>query len=239
MYAAPDDTIPKRPTFGVKQPSVHHFLYPFCTYSVHTLHSTRAPDDHSFFACISTPRKVYLMERTFPVPPSPVSKKTFVIAGILVTVYGLDELRCNIKHVASLYLLHPRLQTQTCMEHLAASSIRACNSRLLQNKIGDTSIGLIAVTFDQRNHGSRQVKKLANEDWRSGNGTHAQDMFSVFHGTAVDVSLLITHLSSYIFPTSNHTITTNMVCGVSLGGHGAWVSNLLYDRRIRLNMARC
>lgn len=158
--------------------------------------------------------------------------KTFAIAGILVTVYGLDELSSNVKLVASLYLLHPRLQTQTCMEHLAASSIQGWNYLLQQSKTGDTSIGLIAVSFDQRNHGSRQVKKLANEDWRSGNGTHAQDMFSVFHGTAVDVSLLITHLSSYIFPTSNHTITTNLVCGVSLGGHGAWVSNLSHDRRI-------
>lgn len=155
-----------------------------------------------------------------------------------MTVYGLDELSCNIKHVASLYLLHPRLRTQTCMEQLAASSIQGCNSRLQQSKTGDTSIGLIAVTFDQRNHGSRQVKKLANEDWRSGNGTHAQDMFSVFHGTAVDVSVLITHLSSYIFPTSHHTIITNLVCGVSLGGHGAWVSNLLHDRPSLLNVAR-
>lgn len=168
--------------------------------------------------------RFHMMERTFPVPPSPVSKKTFAIAGILVTVYGLDELSCNVEHVASLYLLHPRLQTQTCMEQLAASSIQGWNYRLQQSKTGDTLIGLIAVSFDQRNHGSRQVKKLANEDWRSGNATHAQDMFSVFHGTAVDVSLLITHLSSYIFPTASHTITTNLVCGVSLGGHGAWVS---------------
>lgn len=171
------------------------------------------------------------MERAFPVPTSPVSKKTFAIAGILVTVYGLDELSCNVKHVASLYLLHPRLQTQTCMEQLAASSIQGWNYRLHQGNNGDTSIGLIAISFDQRNHGSRQVKKLANEDWRCGNETHAQDMFSVFHGTAVDVSLLITHLPSYIFPTSNHTITTNLVCGVSLGGHGAWVSNLSHERR--------
>lgn len=148
-----------------------------------------------------------------------------------MTVYGLDELSCNNKLVASLYLLHPRLQTQTCMQQLAASSIQGWNCRLQQSQTGDTSIGLIAVSFDQRNHGSRQVKKLANEDWRSGNETHAQDMFSVFHGTAVDVSLLITHLSSYIFPTSNHTVTTNLVCGVSLGGHGAWVSYLSHDRR--------
>lgn len=88
------------------------------------------------------------------------------------------------------------------------------------------SIGLIVVSFDQRNHGSREANKLANEEWISGNKTHAQDMFSIFHGTSIDVSLLITHISTYLFPMSNHTITMNMVCGISLGGHGGWVSCL-------------
>jgi hypothetical protein len=40
--------------------------------------------------------------------------------------------------------------------------------------------GLIAVAFDQRNHGARMVDPLANEAWRQGNPRHAQDMFSIF-----------------------------------------------------------
>ena len=40
--------------------------------------------------------------------------------------------------------------------------------------------GLIAVSFDQRNHGSRKIDELANQDWRSGNERHAQDMFSIY-----------------------------------------------------------
>ncbi len=41
-------------------------------------------------------------------------------------------------------------------------------------------IGLVAVTFDQRNHGTREVDPLSNEAWRSGNKQHAQDMFSIY-----------------------------------------------------------
>ena len=164
------------------------------------------------------------MATTYSALPLAVSKKTFTIAGILTTVYGLDDLNQSINDVACLWLLHPRLQTQSCMEPLAASNINEWNARLQRRKGDKASIGLVAVSFDQRNHGSREVDQLANQTWRSGNETHAQDMFSIFHGTAVDVSLLITYISSYIFPTSNHTITTNLVCGVSLGGHCAWVS---------------
>lgn len=153
-----------------------------------------------------------------------VSKKSFAIAGILTTVYGLEELSEDIKNVACLWLLHPRLQTQACMEPLAVSNINGWNLRRGQRKKNELNIGLVAVSFDQRNHGSREVNELANETWRSGNARHAQDMFSIYHGTSMDVSLLITYISSYIFPKSNYTITTHFVCGVSLGGHSAWVS---------------
>jgi pimeloyl-ACP methyl ester carboxylesterase len=30
------------------------------------------------------------------------------------------------------------------------------------------------------------------------------------------------YISSYVFPMSEHTVSTNMVCGISLGGHAAW-----------------
>ncbi|MCJ1266188.1 hypothetical protein MMC22_006071 [Lobaria immixta] len=171
------------------------------------------------------------MANTYPVLPPTVSKKTFTIAGILTTVHGLDELNRSIKNVACLWLLHPRLQTQECMEPLAASNIHEWNRRLQRRKKDEVLIGLIAVSFDQRNHGSREINKLANETWKSGDERHAQDMFSIFHGTTVDVSLLITYLSSYIFPMSEHIITDNMVCGVSLGGHSAWQC-ILHDARI-------
>ncbi len=79
------------------------------------------------------------------------------------------------------------------------------------------------MAFDQRNHGSREVDKLANEAWIHGNPNHAQDMFSIFHGTAVDTSLLMDHLGSYVFSTQGEpVIEQHFVLGISLGGHAAW-----------------
>ena len=46
---------------------------------------------------------------------------------------------------------------------------------------------------------------------------------SVFHGTALDTSLLIDHLGSYIFHgPDGPVIEQNLVLGISLGGHAAW-----------------
>lgn len=105
--------------------------------------------------------------------PSSASSKTFHIAGILTTVYGLDELSPESKSISCLWLLHPRLQTKETMEQTASRSINEWNKRPTSEK----RVGLIAVAFDQRNHGSREVNAHANGAWRDGNVTHAQDMF--------------------------------------------------------------
>lgn len=161
-----------------------------------------------------------------PIPPTPISSKTFHIAGILTVVYGLKELPATCKSVSCLWLLHPRLQTKHIMEHVASSCISDWNQRPSSDR------GLIAVSFDQRNHGSREVVPLANEAWRQGNETHAQDMFSIFHGTAMDTSLLIDHLESYIFHgPDHHSIDQHLVMGISLGGHAAW-QVLFNDERV-------
>lgn len=189
-------------------------------------------------------------------PGPSVSKKQFTIAGILTTVYGLDELTTHpsITEVACLWLLHPRLQTQACMEPLAAACLTHFYDRLDSPSAHDDPTppkrGLIAVAFDQRNHGSREVNPLANESWRTGNPLHAQDLFSSYRasllpstrdsspqltphpvGTALDTSLLIDHLASYIFPASTHTLADNLVLGISLGGHAAWTL-ILSDPRL-------
>ncbi|MCJ1471496.1 hypothetical protein MMC13_000135 [Lambiella insularis] len=168
---------------------------------------------------MSTPNP---LEKTHAQSPSSVSKKTYVIAGILTTVYGLDELSEGTQNVACLWLLHPRLQTQACMQPVAFSAINHWNQRMKHRQDVGHLQGLIAVSFDQRNHGSREIDPLANESWKSGNKKHAQDMFSTFHGTSLDTSQLLTYLPSYIFPRSERFITTNLVLGISLGGHAAW-----------------
>ena len=187
------------------------------------------------------------MASTYPSAPRAISKETHCIAGILTTVYGLQELPKEIHEVACLWLLHPRLQTQACMEPIASSTIHEWNERQRATKRKDRTIGLIAVSFDQRNHGTREVDTLANEAWRSGNSRHAQDMFASYRpsptqlpsptsipanthppdGTAIDTSHLLTYLPSYI-PLN---ITRHLVLGISLGGHAAWHC-LLHDPRI-------
>jgi hypothetical protein len=126
---------------------------------------------------MATPNPIHF---TFPIAPPPVSKKVFTISGILTSVFGLDELPPHPSEVSCLWLLHPRLQTQACMDPIAASVIGDWNKRLRENSSKEPGKGLIAVSFDQRNHGSREVDKIANEAWRGGNERHAQDMFSAY-----------------------------------------------------------
>ncbi|CZT41318.1 uncharacterized protein RSE6_01041 [Rhynchosporium secalis] len=148
-----------------------------------------------------------------------VSSKSICIAGIDTEIFGLDELSPNTNLVSCIWLLHPRLQAKEIMAGVAASCINMWN----QNPEPDKCVGLIAVAFDQRNHGGRKVQDLANQAWREGNATHAQDMFSIYHGTALDTSLLIDHLGSYIFlGPDDPAVTQHLVMGISLGGHAAW-----------------
>lgn len=154
-----------------------------------------------------------------------VSAQTFTIAGILVTVHGLKEIPANATSIACLWLLHPRLQKKETMAPIAGQVISTWNARAPSGRVSRSHLskGLIAVAFDQRNHGSREVDKLHNEAWRQGNPRHAQDMFSCYHGTATDTSHLLDHLESYIFTKSNGPkITQNLALGISLGGHATW-----------------
>lgn len=151
----------------------------------------------------------------------PASWKRFNISGILTTVYGLDELH-NKSDIACLWLLHGRGDTQDSMAFLAGAFLGAWAAKRSQGQPA-----LICVAFDQRNHGSRMVDPRANESWKAGNPTHAQDMFSIFSGTASDVSTLITHLPSYLLLRPSQHIC----CGISLGGHATW-QLILRDPRV-------
>ncbi|KAF1962436.1 hypothetical protein CC80DRAFT_160974 [Byssothecium circinans] len=172
------------------------------------------------------------LQSTHTTPPPAISTQTHTIAGILTHVHGLSELPPSTTSVACLWLLHPRLQTAETMLPIAASILHAWNSRIAGTQNINPPKGLIAVSFDQRNHGTRLVDKLHNEAWRQGNPRHAQDMFSCLHGTATDTSHLLTYLESYIFHTPDSPrITQHLVLGISLGGHAAWHC-ILSDPRI-------
>lgn len=160
----------------------------------------------------------------------PTSKHTHTIGGIICEVYGLDDLPSDVTTVSCLWLLHPRLSKKELMEPIAHLCISAWNDKLAHVR-GAARQGLIAVAFDQRNHGTRLVDKLANQAWLQGNPRHAQDMFSVFQGTALDCSQLISYLSAYVFPGDERSLTAQYVLGVSLGAHAAW-HVVMHDERV-------
>ncbi|KAL5043407.1 hypothetical protein BDW71DRAFT_119833 [Aspergillus fruticulosus] len=166
-----------------------------------------------------------------------ISRKVFSIAGIQTTVFGLDELHSQASEIACLWLLHPRLATIERMVPIATAVINDWNKRIQEGRAGSSKSikGLIAVAFDQRNHGTRLVDPLCNESWKKGNPRHAQDMFSIFQGTARDASLLIDYLPTFVFPKTDRQITENLVLGVSLGGHAAW-SCILHEPRISVGV---
>ncbi len=95
----------------------------------------------------------------------PVSIKTFHIAGILTDVYGLDELSPQSTSISCLWLLHPRLQTKEWNANVAYNAINYWNEK----PASERQVGLIAVSFDSRNHGTREVSSKANETWKEGN----------------------------------------------------------------------
>ncbi|EFX01531.1 hypothetical protein CMQ_6473 [Grosmannia clavigera kw1407] len=159
--------------------------------------------------------------------PAPVSVRTLHIAGILVDIYGVDELPPDVQAVTVLWLHHPRLRARDDMAAMAAQAVHAAARPVPR-------AGLIAAAFDQRNHGSRAASDPANDAWREGNPRHAQDMFGLVRGTVVDTSLLIDLLGAYaedlfagLTAPDSVCIAAHMVLGVSLGGHSAW--QLMFD----------
>ncbi|KAF3199116.1 hypothetical protein TWF192_008542 [Orbilia oligospora] len=161
------------------------------------------------------------------VSASTISKQKHYIAGIEVTIYGASEVAQSATSVACLFLLHPRLETLTYVEPIALRCLQAHHESSAQPERG-----LIVASFDQRNHGTRLVSTKANEAWRSGNELHAIDMFGIYQGTSQDVSLLIDHVPSYVFPDGDKTVDGWLCAGVSLGGHATWLS-LVNEPRVK------
>lgn len=111
------------------------------------------------------------------------------MAGLLVDVYGLADLPATANRVSCLWLHHPRMQSKEYMADIAARCIGAWNSTAART--GDGTRGLIALAYDQRNHGTRLVDEKANGAWREGNEMHAVDMFGVVQGMVTDQSGLL------------------------------------------------
>lgn len=137
----------------------------------------------------------------------------------------IESFKADEKHseipVNVLYLVHHRQGDYSYTE--------AVGERIVSEYSKDAKVPLIAVTFDIANHGSRKVNDLANEDWKSGNETHALDMISCIDLTINDVKLIMDFLPSYLdldahvcpkLKEDNISIKfRNILSGYSLGGH--------------------
>lgn len=153
-----------------------------------------------------------------------VSKVTLPVAGLYVDIYGLSELPPDASAISCLWLHHPRLGTKDRMTAIASRALSAWHQRQ------SSSRGLIAVAVDQRNHGTRKISDAANQAWKQGNRTHAQDMFGIVSGMVADTALLIDSLEGYIFGNgtyatsagSTRRVDQHLALGVSLGGHSVW-----------------
>ena len=91
-----------------------------------------------------------------------------------------------------------------------------------------SQMGFNIIAVEQRNHGKRLIDKNANMS----NINMAVDMYSIFIGTAMDISLLIDAL----FIKYNFTPTKIGVSGISLGGH-ATIMAMNLDKRIDVGVA--
>lgn len=92
--------------------------------------------------------------------------------------------------------------------------------------------GLIAIAYDQRNHGTRLVDDRVNGSWREGNENHAVDMFGGIRGMVVDQGLLIDVVEGCLWPRGEKRVDQHLGLGVSLGGHSVW-ELMFADRRVR------
>lgn len=147
------------------------------------------------------------------------------MAGLLVDVYGLDELPADRASLPTtcLWLLHPRTRTRSHMMDIASRSLAAWHAA---ESSAARSRGLIALAFDMPNHGSRLVSAAANEAWDRGNETHAVDMLSMVKGAVADMAGLMDVVQAYLGVRAD----AHVCLGWSLGGHSAWQAWMGEDR---------
>lgn len=80
-----------------------------------------------------------------PEPPA-VSVKTLAVTGIMVDVYGLEELPPGLTHVSVLWLHNPRLGTKERMAPMAQRAVSEYNA----TKQAASTRGLIAAAFGKK-----------------------------------------------------------------------------------------
>ncbi|KAL2266277.1 hypothetical protein VTJ83DRAFT_5629 [Remersonia thermophila] len=172
---------------------------------------------------------------TLPPPPT-VSLRTINMAGLPVDVYGLADLPPGVTRVSCLWLHHPRTRDRAHLADTAARCVGGWYARKGTSAAAAPTRGLVALAYDQRNHGSRLVDEQANGSWRDGNPTHAIDMFGGIMGMVGDQKGLLDLVEGYLFPDSRVKIDQHIALGVSLGGHSVW-QLMMADPRVTVGVA--
>ncbi|GEQ71709.1 hypothetical protein JCM33374_g5395 [Metschnikowia sp. JCM 33374] len=164
---------------------------------------------------------------------SKFSERKIFLGGISCYLYNSDVLASYVQQLNGqpeapdsiqinvLYLIHHRGGDYTYMRGVA--------SKLLTQVSNSSDAPIIAVTFDTRNHGEREIEKLRNAGWKSKNETHAMDMVSCIDGGVQDIKLVMDYLGGYL-NLERHLSRTlkdngvkiqfnNILSGYSQGGH--------------------
>lgn len=162
---------------------------------------------------METPDDPAYVTKGLPPPPN-VSMTTIPMAGLLVDVYGLDELPSSPSiPITCFWLLHPRTRTRARMRDIACRVLHAYHQTPSASRRG-----LIALAFDMPNHGTRLVSDKANGTWSKGNDTHAIDMLGMVKGGRADMTGLMDVVGGYV----GRRVDGHVCLGWSLGGHAAW-----------------
>lgn len=72
-----------------------------------------------------------------------MSMKTIAVTGILVDVYGIEEVPSNLTHVSVLWLHNPRMGNKERMAHLAQRAVSEYN----RTRAEGSTRALIAAAF--------------------------------------------------------------------------------------------
>ncbi|KAK9761212.1 hypothetical protein K7432_014050 [Basidiobolus ranarum] len=152
-----------------------------------------------------------------------ISKTEYLIAGLEVSVFGLEELKKvdEPNEVAAVFVLHGRTGCAAQLDFLSSRVVAESQTTTGHSRI-------ITISFDQRNHGTRLKDSIKNLGWseEQGNVQHELDMWSIQYGTSRDVLYLIDILPMYL----GLDISKWGICGVSLGGHATLISMELEPR---------
>ncbi|KAG0700573.1 Alpha/Beta hydrolase protein [Suillus ampliporus] len=173
------------------------------------------------------------------------SKQTLIVGGLIVDVYSHPSATDPTIPIHALFFLHGR--TGFAQNRDVVTTVKAIFDANYGSAVAASprTKDLIMVAFDHRNHGTRLVSEQRNSRWSEdpakNNDQHAYvrniiaytlihttifsvDLYTMQTGSAQDVSFLIDHLPSFLYPSNQRTIVEWGMGGVSLGGHSTWIA---------------